>query len=653
MHEQEAVYRAAIESCADGFWMVDRQGRLLAVNEAYSRLSGYSREELLAMRIQDLEARETPDETTAHIERLFNMGNDLFDTLHRRKDGTVWQAEIDTSVPSAGGGVLFAFIRDINRRKRSEALLLTRQRFARLAELGQSDELMQGALDEAELYTGSSIGFFHAVNEDQERLTLLAWSSNTLKGMCQANGKWLHYPISQAGVWVDCFHQKQPVIHNDYASLTHRKGLPEGHAPVARELVVPIIRNEKVVAIFGVGNKATDYTRDDVEVVETIASLAIDLVERQRLEDILHRSREELRLIADSVPALLAYIDRDFRFRRVNKKYEQIFGLPVESIPGKHVREVLGETVWPVVCPYMERALAGEQITYEADLRLRDSEPRWMRISYTPGRDANGDVSGFVSHALDITSQKLLEEKSLHTAQLSAVGELSAGVAHEINNPLTGVINCAQILLDREAVAEENRKFLEKIVTEGNRIARIIRGLLFFARPGNAARERVALQKLVQDVLDLVGTKLEKEGISVEVSAPERPVDVIVNPQQIEQVLHHLLDNARYALKERWQLDRRPLHLRIDIAQGETEGLPVARVTVFDNGGGIPAALLGRLGKMFVTTKPAGVGSGLGLSIGRRLVEEHAGRLSIGSTEGEFTEVAIELPLAEKLSVRD
>ena len=285
LRASEEQYRAVIETSPDGFWITDPQGRLLEVNEAYARLSGYSRDELRRMSISDLEASETPAELAAHIKTIFEQGSGLFQTLHRAKSGRIWQAEVNVFYYcSIAEGRFFVFIRDIQRRQRSEALLKVRVNLSEIAITGSLDDLLQAALDAMERFTGSQIGFFHFVDPDQENLTLQAWSTHTLKQMCKAEGKGLHYPVSQAGVWADCLRQRRPIIHNDYACLPHRKGLPEGHAPVIRELTVPVLHNDRVVAIIGVGNKPEDYTDDDVEAVRLLADLLIDAVERKRAE---------------------------------------------------------------------------------------------------------------------------------------------------------------------------------------------------------------------------------------------------------------------------------------------------------------------------------------------------------------------------------
>lgn len=155
-------------------------------------------------------------------------------------------------------------------------------------------ELLSHSLDEVGAFVESPIGFYHFVEPDQETLSLQQWSSRTLKEFCQAEGKGTHYNIDQAGVWVDCLRQKQAVIHNDYASLPHKKGLPEGHAEVVRELVVPVIRKNKVVAILGVGNKPSAYIQRDVNIVSYLADVTWEIVKQKRADEDLRTTTIEL-----------------------------------------------------------------------------------------------------------------------------------------------------------------------------------------------------------------------------------------------------------------------------------------------------------------------------------------------------------------------
>jgi PAS domain S-box-containing protein len=186
-------------------------------------------------------------------------------------------------------------LRDISERRLADNIIQARLRLIEFAVHHTLGELLQKTLDEVCAITDSPIGFYHIVEPDQVTLSLQAWSTRTEKEFCTATGKGMHYGIDKAGVWVDCIHQRRPVIHNNYASLPHKKGLPEGHAHVERELVAPILREEKIVAILGVGNKALDYTEKDINVVKYFADVAWEIAARKRAEEALRESEKILR----------------------------------------------------------------------------------------------------------------------------------------------------------------------------------------------------------------------------------------------------------------------------------------------------------------------------------------------------------------------
>ena len=284
LEESAERYRSVIETSLDGYWMVDNQGCLVEVNDAYCRMSGYSRDELLAMAVHKLDAVQSEQEVCTLSERVRSEGSIIFESLHRRKDGETWDVEVAMSYAPIQGGRFFCFFRDTTTRKREQAMAALRQKLTELLGVADQNSIMRTALDTAEAATASEIGFFHFVEPNQETVSLQAWSTRTLSEMCFAEGADLHYPVSQAGVWVDCIYAREPVIHNDYAGLAHRKGMPVGHASVTRELTVPVMRDGLIVAVIGVGNKALPYTDRDVEVVRYVAEIAYDFVERRRTE---------------------------------------------------------------------------------------------------------------------------------------------------------------------------------------------------------------------------------------------------------------------------------------------------------------------------------------------------------------------------------
>jgi PAS domain S-box-containing protein len=180
---------------------------------------------------------------------------------------------------------------EIRVRNRTEMVVTARLRLLEFAATHSLNELLEATINEAEALTGSSIGFYHFLATDQKTLSLQNWSTRTKAKFCKTEGKGLHYDVSQAGVWTDCIHQRKPVIHNDYASLVHGKGLPPDHAEIIRELVLPVFRGNNIVAIIGVGNKPRDYSAEDIEAVSFLADLGWEIAERKQAEEALHLSR--------------------------------------------------------------------------------------------------------------------------------------------------------------------------------------------------------------------------------------------------------------------------------------------------------------------------------------------------------------------------
>jgi two-component system cell cycle sensor histidine kinase/response regulator CckA len=156
------------------------------------------------------------------------------------------------------------------------------------------EESLEETLNKIEEITDSLIGFCHFYDAKLSTITLQTWSTRTKAEFCRVEGQGRHHGIQDAGVWAEAARRLKPVIHNDYASLAQRKSLPQGHATIVRELVVPVIRGGALQAILGVGNKASDYTDKDVEYVSYVADFAWDLAERKKAEEEIRKLNKEL-----------------------------------------------------------------------------------------------------------------------------------------------------------------------------------------------------------------------------------------------------------------------------------------------------------------------------------------------------------------------
>ena len=223
--------------------------------------------------------------------------------------------------------------------QRSNMINAARIRLMQFAGTHSLDELLEETVNEAEKATDSLIGFYHFVDDDQQALTLQNWSTRTKARFCKARGKGLHYPIADAGVWVDCVRERKPVVHNDYMSLTHRKGLPEGHAEVVRQLVVPVMRGGKVKAILGVGNKPADYSRKDVEAMSLLADLVWEITERKQAEQQIAMMSFALNGIHEAA----FMVDENARFQYVNDEACRNVGYSRDELLTMGVSDIIPE----------------------------------------------------------------------------------------------------------------------------------------------------------------------------------------------------------------------------------------------------------------------------------------------------------------------
>jgi PAS domain S-box-containing protein len=395
----------------DGFYIVDTKGHIVDVNDSYCSLIGYSRNELLNMDVKDVEAEESEELIVQRIQRIMKVGWERFETCHKCKDGRIIDIEASINYSEIGGGKFFVFMRDITERKKAEKLTQVGIRLFEFAAGHSLEELLRKALDEVGILVDSPIGFYHFVEPDQKTLSLQTWSTLTIERFCKAQYRGAHYSIDEAGVWVDCVRQRKPVIHNSYASLPHRKGMPEGHAEVIRELVVPIFRDDRIMAIIGVGNKPLDYTEIDLNIVTYLADLVWEIVERKRMEICLKEN--EARLLEAQRTAHIGSWEWNVKTNELYWAQEnyRIFGLSRDVKPSF---EAFLNTIHPDDLKFVQKSLddALHDKPYDIDMHIirPDGQERIVNAKGEVHFDEENKPIRMNGTVQDITERKQYEE---------------------------------------------------------------------------------------------------------------------------------------------------------------------------------------------------------------------------------------------------
>ncbi|NIV16139.1 GHKL domain-containing protein, partial [Candidatus Saccharibacteria bacterium] len=237
---------------------------------------------------------------------------------------------------------------------------------------------------------------------------------------------------------------------------------------------------------------------------------------------------------------------------------------------------------------------------------------------------------------------KRMQAETIRSAQLASIGELSASVAHEINNPISGVINYSQILLNQKDLNDKQYDLVNRIQKEGVRVADIVHNLLNYARDSKGVRSQHDIKEIVIDSLVLLNPKVKQCGVDVAFKWPEVLPPVFCNVQQIEQVLVNIFRNAYQAMEKNAQDDRK-IEVKAEVLKANK--CDVLQLVIANNGPHIPHEILDKVLEPFFTTKPIGVGTGLGLSVSATIMREHDGKLEVRSDPGKMTEMILQFPV--------
>jgi len=368
---------------------------------------------------------------------------------------------------------------------------------------------------------------------------------------------------------------------------------------------------------------------------------------RKQAEEKLLKSEQRLSGIVSALTDMIVIIDQNHRIVWTNSVAREVLGTAVE---GRTCREVLQGAAGPCTQCLVDTCLRDGSI-HEAETEIVAADgsvlQQWCTASAAE-RDEHGRPLLVTEVMRDVTERNMLQREAMRSANLAAIGELAAGVAHEINNPIMGIINFAQIISDRSKNLGIDTELSERIISEGDRIAKIVGNLLSFSRETDEPPEPADVTRIFDDSFSLVRKLFSVGGITVKTDFPRDLPEVLVRPQQVKQIVINVLSNALDALNRKYPEPTVDKLLEISSTKLTHEGTAFVRTVFHDHGIGIAPDVLEKICNPFFTTKPVGQGTGLGLSISHNIIKEHGGRLLFESIEGRYTRVIIDLPASEK-----
>jgi PAS domain S-box-containing protein len=516
--------------------------------------------------------------------------------------------------------------------RQTQALVNLRLGLLEYAATHDMQELLQQTLDEVCGLSHSPIGFYHFVESDQQTLSLQAWSTRTLKEYCTAKGHGRHYPVGEAGVWADCIRQRRPIMHNNYATLPDKKRLPAGHAPLIRELVVPIFRGQRVVAILGIGNKPDDYTAQDVELVSYLADVAWEITERKRGEEERHKLGLRYQTLQSVARDGIHILDEEGNLVESNSSFRRMLGYNATDELQLNVA-AWDAGILPEELTARVRELIHAPAVFDSRHRRRDGTIFDVEISAC-GVQLDGKWYLYAS-SRDITGRKELEA---NLARSNRELEQFAYIAsHDLQEPLRKIAGFTELLAKRYqgTFDEKGESYMAYIVDGATRMRTLINDILAYSRVIHKARELAET-----DCSQVVAGVLQ----DMELTIRENKAEILCGPlpaiqadqTQLGQLFQNLIGNAiRYhgAASPR---------ITINATRQQNEWL----FSVADNGIGVAPEFYQRIFAIFqrLHTRAEYPGTGVGLAICQKIVDRHGGKIWVESTVGSGATFFFTLP---------
>lgn len=663
LHQRETQLRTITDNVPASIVYMDKDYRYRFVNRLAEGWYAGTSEEIAGQHARDVLGDEAFELLRPRFDAALAGESVRFEEIRRLPDGV--ERNLDMSyVPDVGadGQVqgLFALLLDISGRRRAENALrqtmrsgdLLRQIATAANEAASAEQALSVCLEAVSRHGGWHLADVFVLADDDSGVMAPAglwWADDPddftvfrrSSGNIQfAPGKGLPGRVAETGkpVWI---------VDTRLDGNFPRAGLAGG-LEVASGFAFPVLVGQKVTAVLEFFSRDIRERDDNLIAVALQAGTILGrVIERQRAERALRDSEEQIRLMTDNVPILITYIDQKKTFGFVNKTTEEWYGRPASELTGLSLRRLIGKAEFAKMEQRIDRALGGETLHFVEKLAYPDGKTRHIDATYVPHFGPQGKARGIFTMVVDVTDQVQAEEQLRHAQRMEAVGKLTGGVAHDFNNLLAVIMGNSEIIRDRLG---DDDPAVRAVTSAAKRGADLTQRLLSFSRQQPLRPRAADIVVLTRGIAGMLSRTLG-ETIAIEVKPPSKLWSVRVDTGELENAILNLAINARDAMPAGGTLTIETVNVTLDVEQAarldEARPGKFVRLSMTDTGEGMSAEVLDHAFEPFYTTKPFGVGSGLGLSMVYGFATQSDGFATIENRKGTGVTVSLYLPRAE------
>jgi len=424
--------------------------------------------------------------------------------------------------------------------------------------------------------------------------------------------------------------------------------MPQGHAKVVREMVVPVLREHKIVAILGIGNKKRDYVEKDVQIVSELADMAWDIVLRKRAEEELMRLISAVEQSAESI----VITDINGTIQYVNPTFERVTGYPIQEAVGQNPRILKSDKQDEDFYRQMWKTLlSGNHWTGRLVNKKKDKTLFTEEASISPVFDKSEKIINFVAVKRDITKEIQLENQLRQAQKMESIGTLAGGIAHDFNNILSAILGYSDLIKMEQPEGSEIYDDATQIEQASHRARDLVTQILTFCRMKETEFEPIRIDIIIKEALKLLRSSIPT---TIEIKSRIENIRelVLADSTQIHQIIMNLCTNACHAMEDKGGILKVNLSVKkanhvYGLDTTKMEEKKFLKLVVKDTGYGISEEIIENIFDPYFTTKDLGEGTGLGLSVVQGIVKSYGGDIAVTSSPGEGTEFTIHFPVTE------